>query len=91
VPCKLLKREGLLLNGGYGGYGVTVKNRGASSFASSCLGRVKFPSKPSIPFRVLSVFPTTWGIYSSLDGQPQWAVSPESGVKNSSGLYLGPC
>jgi hypothetical protein len=29
-----------------------------------CLGRVKFPSKPSIPFRVFSVFPITWGICS---------------------------
>ena len=35
------------------------------------LGRVKFPSKPYIPFRAFSVVPTTWGICSSLDGQPQ--------------------
>src|SRR5215469_6686610 len=37
----------------------------------TCLGRVKFPSKPSIPFPVFSVFPITWGICSSLDRQPQ--------------------
>jgi hypothetical protein len=37
----------------------------------TCLGRVKFPFKPSIPFRVFSIFPTIWGICSSLDGQPQ--------------------
>jgi hypothetical protein len=42
------------------------------SIALACLGRVKFSFKPPIRFRVFSVFPTTWGICSSLDGQPQW-------------------
>ena len=41
-------------------------------YTTTCLGRVKFLSKPSIPFRVFSVFPITWGICSSLDRQPQW-------------------
>src|SRR5271170_5717684 len=41
----------------------------------ACLGRVKFLSKPSIPFPVLSVFPITCGICSSLDGKPQWSFS----------------
>jgi hypothetical protein len=31
---------------------------------------VKLLSNQSIPFRVFSVFPTTWGICSSLDRQP---------------------
>jgi hypothetical protein len=31
---------------------------------------VKFPSKPSIPFRAFSVFPITRGICSSLDVGP---------------------
>ena len=40
--------------------------------AHTCLGHVKFSSNPSIPFRSFSVFPTTWGICSSLDRNPQW-------------------
>ena len=47
------------------------QSRTAFLRVGTCLGRVKFPSKPSIPFRVFSVFPITWGICSSLDGQPQ--------------------
>ena len=42
----------------------------SSAWCGSCPGRVKLSSKPSIPFRVFSAFPTTWEICSSLDAQP---------------------
>jgi hypothetical protein len=35
---------------------------------------VNFLSKSSIPLYAFSAFPTTWGICSSLDGQPQRLV-----------------
>jgi excisionase family DNA binding protein len=35
----------------------------------------KLPSKPSIPFHGFSVFPITWGVCFSLNGQPQWLFS----------------
>jgi hypothetical protein len=56
---------------GFSAFCLGKSNPVAGSERSTRLGRVLTLSKSSISFHHLSVFAITWGICSSLDGQPQ--------------------